>query len=101
MATYLELRKLFSHNQLKNQIEVACAVAARTIQAEDGGTTNHANRLTWAKSMLLDTKPMAEPILKVLLADNKDESVETIVAVSPATLQALVDGVVDIFADGS
>ena len=49
MATYLEIFDLRSNSALKNRIGVACVVAAEAIRTEAAGTTNHANRMIWAK----------------------------------------------------
>lgn len=37
-----------------NNIEVACAVAAKAILTEDPGVTNHENRVIWANEVLFD-----------------------------------------------
>ncbi|GAG15232.1 unnamed protein product, partial [marine sediment metagenome] len=42
-----------------------------------------------------------EKMLMTLLAANKDSSAATIQGATDAALQTLVDGAVDIFADGS
>jgi len=101
MATYQELRRLFADGLLKNQIEVACIVAAEAIRTEDVGTANHANRLVWAKAAFTNPNVIRERMLMTLLAKNKDAAVGTIQTVSDATLQTLVDASVDLFADGS
>ncbi len=101
MATYTELRGLFANNLLKNRIEVACLVAAEAIRVEDGGTVNNANRLIWAKAAFNNPTAKAAPMLKRLLAANKDSTVENIQAVIDSALQVLVDAAVDLFADGN
>ena len=101
MATHEELRGLFADGALRNKIEAACVITAWAIFAEDAGTTNHANRLVWAKQVFDGPRNAAGKMLMGLLAANKDESVATIQAASDETLQALVDGSVNVFADGS
>lgn len=101
MATYLELRQLFAEGRLKNRIEVACIVAAETIRTEDVGTTNHANRLLWAKRAFTNPNSIRDMMLKALLAVNKDATVANIQAVTDAALQTQVEAAVDLFADGS
>lgn len=101
MAEYEELRALFADGALRNKIEVACIITAWTILQEDVGTTNHANRVVWAKQVFDNTRLPAEKLLKALLAANKDETVATIQAASKEALQTLVDDAVDVFADGS
>jgi len=102
MATYAELRQLFNDNDLRNKIEVACIVAAETIRVEDPeATTNHANRLIWAKAVFTSPHAASEQMQMALLASNKDAVVGTITGVSDADLQTLVDAAVNMFADGS
>lgn len=101
MATYMELRQLFTSGDLRNKVEVACIVAAETIRTEDAGTTNHANRLLWAKAAMNNTTGIRDAMLKALLATNKDSVVAAITGVSDSAMQTLVDDFVDLFADGS
>ena len=101
MATYTELRQLFADNDLRNRVQVACIVAAETIRSEDAGTTNHANRLVWAKSAFNNPTAVCDAMLMALLAVNKAQTVEMIQGVEDTTLQSQVDAAVDVFADGS
>ena len=78
MATYDELRALFSENQLQNRIQVACIVAAETIRGEDAGTENHANRLVWARRAFENPEGISKQMLMALLAANKDGTVVAI-----------------------
>lgn len=100
MATYNELLSLFNHNDLKNRIIVACIVAANTIRKEDAGTTNHANRLLWARDAFANPTQQASQMLMALLAENKAATVAAITSVSDADLQTLVDAAVNVFAAG-
>ncbi len=101
MATYLELRALFNESDLVNKLQVACLVAAEAIRIEDGGTTNHANRLIWAKACFDNPQDKAEKLLMAVLASNKDLTVVQITGASDAALQTKVDAAIDVFADGS
>ena len=101
MATYTELRGLFSHAGLLNQIEVACIVAAHEIRTEDPGVDNHVNRMLWAKAAFVSTSTVRNHVLMALLAANKALDPSAITGASDASIQSLVDGVVDLFADGS
>jgi len=101
MATYIELRGLYGNGDLENKVEVACIVAAESIRNEDAGTTNHANRLVWAKSAFSNPNTVAVQMLMALLAANKDLTVAQIEGASDAAIQTAVDNAVDIFADGS
>ena len=101
MATYAELRQLFGHNELKNKVEVACIVAAETIRAEDPGTTNHTNRVIWAKAAFNNPSAVGAQMLMALLAANKDTATVAITGASDSAIQTKVDAAVDVFADGS
>jgi len=101
MATYAELRQLFTDGDLRNKVDVAVIIAAEAIRTEDPGTTNHANRLLWAKAAFASPRGKSEEMLMALLAANKDASVATIQGVTDAALQTKVDAAVDVFADGS
>lgn len=101
MATYEELRQLFSRDALRNQIEVAVIVAAEAIRTEDAGTANHANRLLWAKAAFVNPTAAALKMQMALLAANKAATVAQIIAASDETIQTLVNAAVNLFADGS
>jgi len=101
MATYAELRGLFNNTELQNKIEVACIVAAETIRGEDPGTTNHTNRLVWAKQTFNAPRNMSEKMLMAVLAANKDLTTAAILAATDAAIQTNVNAAVDVFADGS
>lgn len=101
MATYNELRQLFSHGDLHNRVEVACIVAAEAIRGESDVTENHANRLKWAQNAFNNPRDVADKILMSVLAANKAATVAGITGASDAVLQAAVDAAVNLFADGS
>ena len=100
MATYEELYGLWHESGLKNKVTVAVVVAAETIQGEDVGTPNHANRLIWARQTFESPAIAADAMFRVILAVNKDIAVGTILAASDASIQAAVDAAVDTFATG-
>jgi hypothetical protein len=101
MATYMELRVLFNDSDLQDRVEVSCIVAAETIRTEDGGTTNHANRLAWAKGAFEHPRGVRNEMLMALLAANKDATVAAIQGVTDSALQTQLDAAIDVFADGS
>ena len=78
MATYAEIMSLYSNSSLKNLVQVACLVAANTIQNEDAGTANHANRLIWAKQTFDNPSSMSSKMFMAVLAANKDLTVAQI-----------------------
>jgi len=101
MATYMELKALFNHSDLQDKVQVACIVAAETIRSEDPGTSNHTNRLLWAKAAFEDPRSTQNEMLMALLAANKDASVASITGATDSAIQTKVDDAVDVFADGS
>ena len=100
MATYTELRQLFSDDDLKNRVEVACIVAAESIRVEDVGVQNHVNRIVWAKAAFSAPGSVRSEMLMALLAANKESTVAAIQTATDAVLQARVDAAIDIFATG-
>lgn len=100
MATYSELYGLHNDSALRNRIAVAVVVAAEAIRNESDQTTNHANRLVWAKEALADPKGKAEQMLWGALAQNSGLTVVQITGASDAALQTAVNNVVDLFATG-
>jgi len=104
MATYSELRALFNHNELRNNIEVACIVAAETIRGEE---PPDANRRLWANATMDNPRSTSQKMLMAVLAANKDldvgdaQTANTILGATDAQIQAKVDAAVDLFADGS
>lgn len=54
MATLIEIYNLSQSDSIKGRVYAAIAKAARDIENEDPGTTNHAERLLWAKDTRSD-----------------------------------------------
>ena len=98
MATYSELYGLQSNHDLQQRVAVAIVIAADTIRAEDVATTNHANRMIWAKGAFGNAKGLAPDVLMALLAANKDANVAAIEGATDAAIQTAVDNVVNVFA---
>ena len=101
MATYAEIRQLFSNSDLRNKVDVAVVVAAETIRVEDAGTDNHANRLVWAEQAFASPRGKSTEMLMAILAANKDLTTTQILGAADAAVQAKVDAAINIFADGS
>ena len=100
MATYTELFDLRSNSDLRNRVAVALIIAAETVRGEDGGTTNHANRLIWAKQVFEGGLAQANQMLAAVLAANASSTVSQITSATDAAIQTNVDAVVDVFATG-
>ena len=101
MATYQELFDLRRNQVLLDKITVAVTVAAETIYAEPGGTSNHANRIIWAREASINPRGMAGVFMSAVLAANKAATVTNIIGASDAAIQTNVEDVIDNFADGN
>ncbi len=101
MATYLELYSLQSDDALRNKIRVAVTIAAETIQTEDVGTANHANRALWAAEAFANPIQEADRMRWAVLASNKDNATAAILGATDAQIQTAVDAAVDLFAIGA
>ena len=101
MATYTQLRGLFTDSNLVGKIEVAVVIAAETVRTELPATANHTNRLIWAKKAFADPQTVAAQMMKAVLAANKAAEVAQILGASDTAIQTQVNAAIDIFADGS
>lgn len=101
MATYTELYDLQNNDVLRNKIAVAIVVAADVIRAEAPATTNHANRLIWAKAALQNPQAEAVRMTWGVLAQNKALSVAQITGASDANILTAVQAAIDLFATGT
>ena len=100
MATYLELYTQRNQQQLLEKVTVAVVVAADAIRTEDAGTTNHANRVKWAKEALDNPVRMAERVIWLVLAANKTATMQQINDASDSAIQTAVNAVVNVLAQG-
>lgn len=101
MATYDELLTAAEHAGLRNHIRVACFIAAEAIRTEVGTTTNHANRMIWAKSVFGNPGAESERMLWAVLAQNKAATLAQITGATDALVQSAVNAAVDVFATGA
>ena len=101
MASLTELQSLFGNNDMLVKVEAAVIVEAEVIRTEDVGTTNHANRLVWAKQAFDNPRRKREEMWRAMLAANKDMDAGTILSANDAAIQSAVSAAVDVFADGS
>lgn len=97
MATYPELLLLSEDPVLKNKVKVACVLAAEVVRLEAVGTTNHAARLLWAKSVYKDPGSVTFQMLWAVLAQNAAATVTAIQTATDATIQTAVNAAVDVF----
>ena len=98
MATYLELRELFTDSTLTNRVQTAVAIAAEEILTEADTAPNHSQRLQWAVQAIVNTRTVAQDALKLVLAANAGASVAQIHGATDAAIQSNVDAVIDEWA---
>ncbi|PTR17491.1 hypothetical protein C8R31_101655 [Nitrosospira sp. Nsp2] len=101
MATYDELLTANGNQALLNKVRVAVVVAATAIMTESDQTTNHANRLKWAKEVFANPALAATQMMWPVLAQNKAFTLAQLIAADDATVQAKVDLAVNVFAQGA
>lgn len=95
MATYTELRTLFTDSDLMEKVEVAVVIAANTLIA---GTPTAADKV-WAASVFSNPKTEASKALMSVLAENNDAAVAVIQAATDTSIQTNVDAIVPILVD--
>jgi hypothetical protein len=100
MATYDELLQAAADTGLINHVRVAVFVSATNIMTEATATTNHANRLLWAKTVFNDPAAAGAKMMWPVLAQNKTATLAAITGADDATVQAAVDAAVNVFAQG-
>lgn len=100
MATYDDLLLAAEDPGLNKRVRVACVIAADSICNEAAGTTNHVNRMLWAKSVFQNPQAEAQRMLWAVLAQNKAATLAAITGANDATVQAAVNTAVDRFATG-
>lgn len=105
-ATLLELTNIYEKGSagsvlLFDKIIAAVLKAADTIYNEDPGTTNHANRLIWARQAFEDPKAKAQELYGAVLAANSSASVVQIEQALDSAIESNINAVIDLFADGN
>ena len=101
MATYAELSDINNSGALLERMTAACAIQAEVIRNENVNTSNHANRVLWAKAAFSDPRRKATEMMWAILAQNASVTKANILAASDSTVLTAVAACVDIFANGS
>lgn len=101
MATFTELKDLLNDAPLRDKCKVAGIIAADAIVKELDSTTNHANRLKWAKKMFADPDTQSFPLARAVIAANNAATLAQINGATDSQIQTAVNAVVDTLADGS
>lgn len=100
MATYDELLQANADTGLVNKVRVAVVVAATNIMLESDTTTNHANRLLWAKTVFSDPAMAGTRMMWPVLAQNRALTLAQLEGAADADVQMAVDAAVNVFAQG-
>lgn len=98
MATYAELLTAYSHPGLRNQVRVAVVIAAEAVRTEAGATSNHANRLIWAKGVYANPDAESVRMMWAVLAQNAAATYIAITTATDASVQTAVNNAIDVFA---
>lgn len=101
MATYAELLEAINTNTgqpLRDKLLVAVVVAADVIRAEPTNTPNHAARMVWASKVMSNPGPESRRAMYAVLAQNKDQTLATIVSATDAQVQTAVNAAADLLA---
>lgn len=107
MATFDELNTALGSTALQEKVGIALRIVTDKVNQGDdtGGGFNpalHTDRLIWAKAFLIDVDNI--PIeslahLQLLVASQREDSLEEILAMSDDVVQVGVEEGVDLFAD--
>lgn len=98
MATYKELYDLYAQGSgLRNQATIAILKAAGDIMNESPATSNHANRLVWAKRVLVSPGDEAAKFMWPLLANATVAA--TALNANDNDVQFVVNSYIDTFAN--
>lgn len=95
MATLAEQRTAAEDSNLRIKVQQALIVSAQKVIDEAPATTNHANRLLWAKRLIPPPDVEIVKTLMYIIAKNNTLTLAQILAVTDAQVQAAVDGSVD------
>lgn len=101
MATYTELNTIYEAGTLIARITAAVAIQAEAVRNEAGATTNHTNRMIWAKQAFSDPRAMANRMMWAILAQNAAVTKANIETATDAAILTAVAAAVDVFATGS
>ena len=94
MATLLETSRLLNERgDLWNKVRGGVIKSASSVYAEDAATTNHANRLLWAKDVLLTGNIDARALEMYRMAMTNDQ----IVGAGNASLDTDVEWIIAYF----
>ena len=93
MATYAEIRSIYTDSNLVNRMEVAVAVKAHAILQEASPT---AGRMEWARTALVSAlRGEADMCLRYALAANKNLTAQQLIGATDASLYDAASAAID------
>jgi hypothetical protein len=95
MATYNEIRDLFSNDEFKNRVTTACVVSAYNLIM---GTPT-ANDNKFADSVFANADAMGRKVTMAVLAANKAATTAQVLSATDETIQAQVDLIIPSLVD--
>lgn len=98
MATYAQIVNVLEDEGLARSVRAAVMVAADTVRAEVSSTPNHANRLAWARSVMISPESSSLAMLRAVVMQKRAETAGAIRGLSDTDVQTAVDAAVDLFA---
>jgi hypothetical protein len=87
-----------SEGDFWKKVAGACLVAARDIDNEDPGTTNHANRVTWAAEVREVLESKAKELLPDVLTNPTIQA--NVAGATDNDIQFVVNSLIDTYATG-
>lgn len=97
MATLSGIYELrYNTLDLKKRVVAAIATASRDVLNESAGTSNHANRMTWARNSLNNAHNAAEEMMWGVVGNATIQSSGN--ASTDNDIQFVVNGLIDSFA---
>lgn len=98
MATFAELLVASRDDKLRENIRVACIIAADAVRTETPQPSNHGARMAWAKAVFANPEAEGNRMIMAVLAQNKAFTLAQIVGATDATVLACVMLAIDTFA---
>lgn len=97
MASYIDLYKASSDDELRNRCLVASVILAEEIRLESNATPSHDLRLAWAKACLENPEAEARRMLWAYLSYNSAADIIAITKATDQEIQDVVKKIVSIF----
>lgn len=98
---YTEVPTAVADPTLMIKVRVACVISAQNVFVEVGTTTNHTNRLLWAKATMSDPVGAGNRMMYAVVAQNIAATLAAVLGATDAAVLTAVAAAIDLFANGS